>query len=115
MNFETEYKNIHFHITIEKEDLATSILLMGDKFNRLPTKTMIEIKNGELVSYNIIIVSTKNNESQTHYLSGILLSSNPEEILHELGSYLDQEEVLDDIVGLWERYQIEPGPFWRIK
>ena len=114
MNFETEYKNIRFLISLEKENYSDVSLLMGDKFNRLPNQTMIEIKKGQLGPYNLVITSTEGGSDEyTHYLSGILLTTNEEELLEELGSYLEQEHILDDIVGLRKRYAINPGPAWR--
>ena len=113
MNFETEYKNIHFRISLEKEIFEDVSLLMGDKFNRLPNQTMIEIKKGSLGPYNLIITSTENNEEYIHYLSGILLTTDEEEVLDELGFYLEQENILDDIVAIRLKYAITPGPAWK--
>jgi len=114
MNFETDYKNIHFHISIEKESISDLSALMGDKFNRLPNQTMTSIKKGELASYNVIIVSIKEDEELTHYLSSIILSSKEEELMEEIANYLDQESVLDNIERVWSRNLIDPGPVWRI-
>nr|BDT29005.1 hypothetical protein BHI3_24710 [Bacteriovorax sp. HI3] len=113
MNFETEYKNIRFLISLEKENYTDVSLLMGDKFNRLPNQTMIEIKKGQLGPYNLVITSIQDDEEYTHYLSGILLTTNEEELLEELGSYLEQEHILDDIVALRKRYAVSPGPIWK--
>lgn len=113
MNFETEYKNIHFKISLEKEVFEDVSLLMGDKFNRLPNQTMIEIKKGTLGPYNLIITSNQNGEEYIHYLSGILLTTDEEEVLDELGYYLEQENILDDIVAIRAKYAITPGPAWR--
>ena len=113
MNFETEYKNIIFKISLEKEVFEDVSLLMGDKFNRLPNQTMIEIKKGTLGPYNLIITSTADGEEYTHYLSGILLTTDDEEVLDELGYYLEQENILDDIVAIRSKYSITPGPSWR--
>lgn len=113
MNFETEYKNINFKISLEKEILEDVSLLMGDKFNRLPNQTMIEIKKGAIRPYNIIIVSVKDNEEYTHYLSGVLLTTDTEEVMDELSLYLDQESILDSIAAIREKYSITPGPDWR--
>lgn len=113
MNFETEYKNIQFKISVEREVYDDVSLLMGDKFNRLPNQTMIEIKKGDLGPYNIIITSSENDVEHTHYLSGILLTTDSEELLDELGHYLDQENILDDIVAIRKKYAIEPGPAWK--
>ncbi len=113
MNFETEYKNIQFKISVEKEVYDDVSLLMGDKFNRLPNQTMIEIKKGALGPYNIIITSLENEIEYTHYLSGILLTTDSDELLDELGHYLDQENILDDIVAIRKKYAIDPGPAWK--
>lgn len=115
MNFETEYKNINFKISLEKETFTDVSLLMGDKFNRLPNQTMIEIKKGTLGPYNLIITSSqKDGEEYIHYMSGILLTTDEEEVLDELGYYLEQENILDDIVAIRDKYAITPGPAWKI-
>lgn len=113
MNFETEYKNIQFKISVEAEVYDDVSLLMGDKFNRLPNQTMIEIKKGDLGPYNIIITSLEDGHEYTHYLSGILLTTDADDLLDELGHYLDQENILDDIVAIRKKYSIEPGPAWK--
>ncbi|MBC7427391.1 MAG: hypothetical protein H7336_02190 [Bacteriovorax sp.] len=114
MNFETEYKNIRFKISLEKEVYEDASLLMGDKFNRLPNQTMIEIKKGALGPYNLIITSDDDDEMEcTHYFSGILLTTDEKDLLDELGSYLEQENILDDILAIRKKYAFEPGPLWR--
>jgi hypothetical protein len=114
MNFETEYKNINFKISLEKEIFEDVSLLMGDKFNRLPNQTMIEIKKGAIGPYNLIITSSViGDEEYIHYMSGILLTTDEEELLDELGHYLEQENILDDIVAIRQKYAITPGPAWR--
>ncbi len=113
MNFQTEYKNIRFIITLEKEAYDDVSLLMGDKFNRLPNQTMLEIKKGNLGAYNILITSGENTEEYTHYLSGVLLTTNDDEVVEELSEYLNQEHILDDIITIRKKYAIDPGPAWR--
>ena len=114
MNFETVYKNIHFKITLEKEVFEDITLLMGDKFNRLPNTTMIEIKKGTLGPYNLIIESDEDEDMPcTHYLSGILLTTDEDELMDEVADYLEQENILDDIVSIRKKYAFEPGPLWR--
>jgi hypothetical protein len=116
MNFETEYKNIQFKISLEKENFENVSLMMGDKFNRLPNQTMIEIKKGTLGPYNLIIISDQDGDMEcTHYFSGVLLTTNEEEIMNEVGSYLEQEGILDEIVEIRNKYAFEPGPIWREK
>ncbi len=119
MKFSTEYKNIHFQITLEKEIYNDISQLMGDKFNRLPNQTLIELKKGTLASYNLIIVSKNLNDKEdnestyTHYLSGILLSSKESEVAEEIADYIEQEEIIESIASLREQYAINPGPHWR--
>ena len=48
MKFETEYKNIIFKFTLEKENFTDVSFSMNDKFNRLANQTIIEVKKGNL-------------------------------------------------------------------
>ncbi|MFA6236003.1 MAG: hypothetical protein WC635_01645 [Bacteriovorax sp.] len=113
MNFETEYKNIIFNITLESIQIADVSLLLGDKFNRLPNQTMIELKNGNLIAYNLIIKSTKNSEVRVHYWSNILLPKAADDLFLELGYFLEDEEILDAVVSNWELSGDEFGPAWK--
>jgi hypothetical protein len=113
MKFETVYKNINFHITIEKALVSLTSLLLGDKFTRLAKQTVNELKIGHLVAFNLIIISSKESEERTHYWSNILLTSNEDELLDELGFYLDDEDILDAIVANWELVGDESGPSWK--
>lgn len=118
MNFETEYKNIHFHLELDRANISDASLLLGDKFHRLPNQTMIEIRKGALVAYNLVIVSKKNNdtnceEERTHYWSNILLTNNQDEVLEELGQYLDDENILDSVIDNWNLAGNEKGPAWK--
>lgn len=114
MNFETEYKNIHFHLEIERALISDASLLLGDKFHRLPNQTMVEIKKGKLIAYNLTITSKRINEERIHYWSNVLLTNNEEELLEELGHYLDDENILDEIVENWELKGDETGPAWKL-
>lgn len=113
MNFETEYKNLSYHISLEKVEITDVALLLGDKFNRLPNQTMTELKKGNLSAYNLVIKSKKDLEERTHYWSNILLTNDAENLLEELGYFLDEEEILDSIVSNWELSGDEKGPAWK--
>jgi hypothetical protein len=114
MNFETEYKNIRFRITLESVAVKDVGLLLGDKFNRLPNQTMIELKKGTLLPYNLIIQSHFQNEERTHYWSNVLLTHQAEELIEELGHYLNDEDILDLIVGHWNLSGDTEGPAWKL-
>jgi len=113
MNFETEYKNILFHISLEDVNIPDVSVLLGDKFNRLPNQTLIELQKKTIAPYNLVIKSKNNFEERTHYWSNVLLTSNSEELLEELGFYLDDEEILDSIIANWELAGDESGPGWK--
>lgn len=116
MNFECDYKNINFKFTLEKENYPDISFFMSDKFNRLSNQTIIEVKKGNLWPYNIVIESTYNNETFTHYLNTILLSTGSEDtVIEDLSDYLEQENTLDEISALIELYSITPGPKWKIQ
>ncbi len=116
MKFETEYKNLNFSIHIEKVPVIDVSLLLGDKFNRVANRVLIELKKGNLAPYHLIISSFNlldvENE-RTHYWSNIILTSNSDELLEELGLYLEDEEILDSIVANWELVGDETGPGWK--
>lgn len=116
MNFETEYKNIKFKFTLEKENFPDVSYFMSDKFNRLSNQTIIEVKKGNLWPYNIIIESQKIGEEDTytHYLNTVLLATqSDDDLLDDLADYLEQENTLDEIAALIDLYSILPGPKWR--
>lgn len=112
MKFETEYKNIHFVITLENVVIEDISQLFGDKFNRLPNQTLIELKKGNLIAYHLIIKSILAQEERTHYWSNVLLTAEADDLLDELGGYLENEDILDLIVENWELGGSLEGPAW---
>lgn len=115
MNFETEYKNIHFHITLEQVKINDVSRLFGDKFSRLPNQTLIELKKGNLVPFHLFIKSQKidTEEVRIHYWSHILLMNNTEDLMQELAQYLEDEEILEAVVTNWSLGGDESGPAWK--
>jgi hypothetical protein len=113
MNFETEYKNIHFKLELERATISDATLLLGDKFHKLPNQTMIEIKKGNVVAYNLMITSRLEDNDRTHFWSNILLTNKEEDLLVELGHYLDDENILDEVVSNWNLSGDETGPAWK--
>ncbi|MGZ3787791.1 MAG: hypothetical protein ACXVLQ_04670 [Bacteriovorax sp.] len=119
MKFETEYKNIIFRMELERVHISDVTLLLGDKFNRLPNRTMTELKKGNLVPYNLIITSRKNDsdvdsdkEERCYYWSNVLLTSSPDSLLEDLGQYLDDEAVLEFVVTAFEAAGNDSEPPW---
>lgn len=114
MNFETEYKNIHFKFELERAGITDAALLLGDKFHRLPNQTMVEIKKGNLVAYNLTVHSKNGEEERTHFWSNILLTNKEDDLVEELGHFLQDESVLDAISDNWKMDGNEKGPAWQV-
>lgn len=112
MNFETEYKKIIFNISLERLFITDTTLLLGSKFSRLQSKTIQELQKGNIIPFNLIIISKNNSEERTHYWSNVLLTSNPDDLLDELGVYLDDEEILELIIKNWNLTGSKDGPGW---
>jgi hypothetical protein len=115
MNFQTEYKNIQFKIELEPLEMGDLTKFFGDKFHRLPNQTLAELKKGNLIGYNLIIESTFNSETRTYYWSKILLTKNEDELLEDIELYLQDEEILEQIVTQWNLEGDQSGPAWREK
>jgi hypothetical protein len=115
MNFQTEYKNIQFKIELEPLEMGDLTKFFGDKFHRLPNQTLIELKKGNLIGYNLIIESTFKDETRTHYWSKVLLTKHDDELIEDVDHYLQDEEILEQIVTQWNLVGDQSGPAWKQK
>ena len=115
MNFQTEYKNIQFKIELEPLEMGDLTKFFGDKFHRLPNQTLIELKKGNLIGYNLIIESTFKDETRTHYWSKVLLTKHDDELIEDVDHYLQDEEILEQIVTQWNLVGDLSGPAWKQK
>ena len=95
MKFETEYKNLNFKIALDLVTFEDVTVFFNDKFHRISNQTMADLKKGTIAPYNLTITSTRDEESRTHYWSNIMLPTDYNDLVEELGLYLDQEEILD--------------------
>ena len=114
MKFETEYKNIHFTIELETVNVETLSSFFGDRFQRIPNQTLVELKKGNIIPYNLIIISLREGENRTHYWSQVLLTSKEEELAGEIAHFLNEEDILDAIVENWNLQGDLTGPAWKI-
>lgn len=88
MKFELTYKHIHFLIEILPE-------------------------SGLQNSYELLIITEYKKHQLKHFRSGVILDSNPEEIMDELHDYLDREDVIIMICKQWNIYFENDGPSWK--
>ena len=102
MKFETEYKNLNFKISLELIAVEDLSLYFNDKFHRISNQTIADLKKGTVAPYNLIVISTRDQESRTHYWSNIMLPTDYNDLVEELGQFLDDEEILDSITENWE-------------
>ena len=109
MKFELDYNNINLILTLEAEENY----IPNDRFVTHSPQTIKALSKKEITAYNMIIESTKNNVNLTFYLSGVLLSSNSDEIIEELQNYIEDESVFDDIEASFEElFRESNNPKW---
>jgi hypothetical protein len=109
MKFELEYNNINLIIILEEE----ANYLPSDRFVNHSPQTIKALSKKEITAYNMIIESTKNSEALTFYRSGVLLSTNQDEVIDELQSYIENESVFDNIEASFEElFRESQNPKW---
>lgn len=109
MKFELDYNGINLIFTLEEE----INYLPSDRFVKHSPQTIKSLSKKEITAYNLEIVSTKNNETLTFFISGVLLSTNEEEIIEELQNYIEDESVFDDIENSFEElFRDSKTPKW---
>ena len=107
MKFELDYKNLHFIITLNIEEN----FIPDNRFEKLSNQSLIMLKKKEILAYSMMINANDDIDNLSFYLSGVLLSSNQEEMIEELQEYLDAENVIEDIFEKWKLLK-EDGPSW---
>ena len=109
MKFELDYNNINLILTLDEE----VNYIPSDRFVTHSPQTIKALSKKEITAYNLIIESTKNNVSLTFYLSGVLLSSNQDEIVEELQNYIEDESIFDQIETSFEElFRENQNPIW---
>jgi hypothetical protein len=109
MKFELDHNNINLILTLEAEENY----IPNDRFITHSPQTIKSLSKKEITAYNLIIESTKNNVALTFYLSGVLLSSNEDEIIEELQNYIEDEAIFDQIETSFEELFSEiQNPKW---
>jgi hypothetical protein len=96
-----------FRCTVEDIELEIRIYRDDDYKAHNPLvnfsiQDLEDMKDGLVKTYSLHVVSTKNGQSMEHYSSGVLLSSNEDEIQEELEEILDDFGVVDHILKHWK-------------
>ena len=98
MRFKTQVENIDLTIEIYKDPdyKATNPLA------RFSIQDLDELKEGTVHIYSLTVLSTKGDETMSHYTTGILLSADESDIQDELQEILEDFGIVDHILKHWE-------------
>lgn len=109
MKFELNFKETNFIIEIEED----KHFVPDNRFEKISNQVLIELKKKKVLAYSLLIISKKVDQEVTHYWSSVLLTSNQDEVLEELQDYLDDENIIEDILEKWEIVLAKDGPSWK--
>lgn len=97
MKFSTQIEGIDFQITIQRDEQYKS-------FNPLTSYTiqdLDDLKEDLIRVYSIEVTTTKKDITLKHYTTGVLMSSNEEEIPEELEDALSDFGIIEHILKHW--------------
>ena len=109
MEFKFQLENIIFYIEL-KEDPGfkpPKKIPLGENY------TLNDLKSGKFNFYSLVITSKKKDQSLKHYVGGLLLTSNKDEISKELEEILEDFDYIDQILKDWELLEEAHGPQWK--
>jgi hypothetical protein len=97
---------MRFKCTVEDIDLVIEIF--RDENYKAPNplvnfslQDLEDMKDGIVQTFSVMVESTKGDQSMKHYSSGVLLSSNEEEVQEELEEILDDYGIIEHILKHW--------------
>lgn len=98
MKFRCTVEDIELEIEIFRDDNYKAL----NPLVNFSIQDLEDMKDGLVKTYSLHVTSTKNGESMQHYSSGVLLSSDEEEIKEELEEILDDFGVIEHIIKHWK-------------
>ena len=102
MEFKFKLENIIFYIEVKKDP------------DFKPQKKVLLMESSKFNFYSLFIRSEKEDQSLKHYIGGLILTSNKEEISKELEEILEDFDYIDQILKDWELLEESQGPRWKI-
>lgn len=112
MKFELEIDDWIFHLALE----LTPEYRPNNKFVQTSSSDLQSWREGHLGFYSLIITSSKKDnpdESMIHYVAGVLLPNDPDEIAEDLEVILDDEGLIEHVLNHWKLDEDDQGPSWR--
>ena len=109
MEFKFKLENIVFYIEVKEAPHYKP----PKKFSSFNPNEIKSLKNGQTNFYSLIIQSEKEGQSLKHYIGGLILTSNKEEVSKELQEVLEDFDYIDQILKEWELLESSEGPAWK--
>ena len=110
MKFSGNYKNIDFQIELFKEEGLGNV----HKNYVLEKEDFEDFERGEMALYSLVITSTCEEETLTHYLPGRPLATDKEDQIEELDILMEEESILDNLEEIWKKAKGPLGPSWKV-
>lgn len=87
------------------------------KFASYSHESLQSWREGSLGFYNLFVTSRNStfgdDLEMTHYVSGILLPQDPDELQDELEHVLEEDGYIEHILKHWELHELSSGPEWK--
>ena len=109
MVFKFKLENIIFYIELKEDPHYRP----SKKFSSFNTNEIKGVQSGQTNFYSLIIQSEKEGQSLKHYIGGLILTSNKEEVSKELQEVLEDFDYIDQILKEWELLESSEGPAWK--
>ena len=105
MKFDCVYEGIKFNISVEKDE-STPI----SHINQYALEDVEELDKGQIFFYSIFINTSRDEQTQTHYLANQLLTSDKTELAQELDELMEDEDIFAKIIQKWVLVDNESKP-----
>ena len=109
MNFKCEVEGLELKIEVNKKDFQSP-----HRHFLLSKQDQRDLDSGAICFYEIIIHSSKGEETMIHYSPGHAMTIDEEELLDEVEIVLEDAGLIDKVLLHWE-LETEQGPRWKLK
>ena len=109
MEVKFELENIVFYIELQEDPSFKP----QKKMTLIEDYKLRELKSGKSNFYSLLISSKKEGQSLKHYIGGLILTSDKENISKDLEETLEDFDYIDQILKDWELLEETQGPPWK--
>ncbi len=97
MQFSTNIEGIEFQIVVERDDQYKSF----SPLSSYTIQDLDDLREDLIRIYSIEVTSTKDGVSLKHYIPGVLMSADEEEISEELEDAMADFGIVDHVLKHW--------------